>query len=98
MLAMPAFNLASGALRSLFVDRLDDNPDPLVLAEVEIGRWLEDPMRVDGFGESRHLKTSACCSPGCNPSKTYRRLVANPLRDYQSYCQRVHLNGAEIAT
>jgi len=54
MLAMPAFNLASGALRSLFVDRLDDNPDPLVLAEVEIGRWVEDPIRIDGFGESRH--------------------------------------------
>ena len=56
MLAMPAFNLASGALRSLFVDRLDDNPDPLVLAEVEIGRWLEDPIRIDGFGESRHRR------------------------------------------
>ena len=33
----------SGTLRSLVIDGLDDNSDALVLAEIEIGRGLEDP-------------------------------------------------------
>jgi hypothetical protein len=44
----------SGTLGSLFVERLDDNPDALVLAEIEIARGLEGSVRIDGLGESRH--------------------------------------------
>jgi hypothetical protein len=47
----------SGTLRSLVIDGLNDNPDALVLAEIEIRRRLEDATRKDGFGESRHLNT-----------------------------------------
>jgi hypothetical protein len=53
----------SGTLWSLVVDGLDDNSDALVLAEIEIGRRLEDPMRKDGFGESRHLNTCSKNTP-----------------------------------
>src|SRR5215471_5228804 len=35
-----------GTLGPLFVDWLDDNPDALILAEIEIARWLENPARV----------------------------------------------------
>jgi hypothetical protein len=48
----------SGTPRSRVVDGLDDDSDALVLAEIEIGRRLEDPLRKDGFSESGHPNTS----------------------------------------
>ena len=37
--------------------------DVVVPPEIEIGRRLKHPMRIDGFGESRHLNTCSKNTP-----------------------------------
>ena len=36
------------------LDWLNDNPDSLLLAEVQIDRWLQNALSEDGFGYLLH--------------------------------------------